>query len=549
MSASDKKKLRNAAKAEQLTERQLAEQKEAKKLKILTVCMVAAIALMVVFAIGIAVYNGVILPQKQEKEAAAIRETVALTVGDHEVGAVQYNCFYVDAVSNFYNEVGAYASLYGLDVSKPLNEQTYDEETTWADYFKTAAEDNAKSVYAIYDEAKANGFELTEDDAKYIDSQLSYMTLYAVQYGYPDVDSYLAAMYGPGANQETVREYFELCYTAQMYQDQVAGALEYTDADIRAKDEKDPDAFTFFSYNSYFVSANKFLEGGSKNEEGNIVYTDEEKAASIAAAEAAAKALVSPEINTVEKLDAAIKAMPINAEATAAASQAYTDNSVAYIASPIADWVTDEARQAGDMTCLPSVTTDADGKETITGYYVVYFQERNENQMFLQNVRHILCAFEGGTTDENGNKTYSDTEKAAAKEAADALFAEWQAGDATEDSFAALANEKSDDGDGTTGGLYEDIYPGQMVPEFEDWCFDASRKAGDTGIVETTYGYHIMYYVGAAEQTYRDFMIVNTLTNEDVQAWHDALVADVTVTAGNHDYVPVDMILKPASSY
>ena len=35
-----------------------------------------------------------------------------------------------------------------------------------------------------------------------------------------------------------------------------------------------------------------------------------------------------------------------------------------------------------------------------------------------------------------------------------------------------------------------------MTTEFNDWCFDPSRQPGDTGIVETDYGYHIMYYVG-----------------------------------------------------
>ena len=34
-----------------------------------------------------------------------------------------------------------------------------------------------------------------------------------------------------------------------------------------------------------------------------------------------------------------------------------------------------------------------------------------------------------------------------------------------------------------------------MVEEFNDWCFDAARKPGDTGIVETPYGYHVMYFV------------------------------------------------------
>ena len=156
---------------------------------------------------------------------------------------------------------------------------------------------------------------------------------------------------------------------------------------------------------------------------------------------------------------------------------------------------------------------DEDGNEVTTtnGYYVVYFTSSNDNTFPLSNVRHILVSFEGGTTDDNGNTTYSDEEKAAAKTAAEDLLAQWESGEATEDSFAALANEHSDDGDGTTGGLYENVYPGQMVTNFNDWCFDSSRKAGDTGIVETEYGYHVMYYVGDSDYTYRDYLIENEL--------------------------------------
>lgn len=112
------------------------------------------------------------------------------------------------------------------------------------------------------------------------------------------------------------------------------------------------------------------------------------------------------------------------------------------------------------------------------------------------NARHILITPKGGTTDENGTTTYSDEEWAACEAEAQAILDEYLAGDKTEDSFAALAAEKTEDpGSQTTGGLYENIYEGQMVEPFENWCFDESRKTGDTGLVQTSYGYHVMYYV------------------------------------------------------
>ena len=111
------------------------------------------------------------------------------------------------------------------------------------------------------------------------------------------------------------------------------------------------------------------------------------------------------------------------------------------------------------------------------------------------DVRHILIMVEGGTTDEEGNTTYSDEEWETCRAEAQAILDEWLAGEATEDTFAALANEKSEDsGSNTVGGLYENVYVDQMVPEFNDWCFDEARAYGDYALVRTDYGYHVMFF-------------------------------------------------------
>lgn len=116
----------------------------------------------------------------------------------------------------------------------------------------------------------------------------------------------------------------------------------------------------------------------------------------------------------------------------------------------------------------------------------------------LVDVRHILVQVKGGTADESGNTVYSDEEWAACEAEAQAILDQWLAGEKTEESFAALANEKSEDpGSNTNGGLYEDVYQGQMVEPFETWCFDESRQYEDYGLVRTSYGYHVMFYVGS----------------------------------------------------
>ena len=117
----------------------------------------------------------------------------------------------------------------------------------------------------------------------------------------------------------------------------------------------------------------------------------------------------------------------------------------------------------------------------------------------MVNVRHILIVPE----EKNDDGTYTDAAWTAAEQKAQSLLDEWKAGEHTEDSFAFLAAENSaDTGSASNGGLYEEVYPGQMVDAFDAWCFDAARQPGDTGIVKTEYGYHVMYFSSVCEHPY-----------------------------------------------
>ena len=112
------------------------------------------------------------------------------------------------------------------------------------------------------------------------------------------------------------------------------------------------------------------------------------------------------------------------------------------------------------------------------------------------DVRHILVMPKGGETGEDGSTTYSEEEWETARISAQALLDEWLAGNATEETFGELAILNTDDsGSAENGGLYTYVSEGEMVPEFNDWCFDADRKTGDYGVVKTDYGYHVMYFV------------------------------------------------------
>ena len=134
------------------------------------------------------------------------------------------------------------------------------------------------------------------------------------------------------------------------------------------------------------------------------------------------------------------------------------------------------------------------------------------------NVRHILIAPEQ-TTNEDGTTSISDEAWAAAEAEANKVYDTWKNGEATEESFAELAAEfTTDPGSKETGGLYEDVYPGQMVTEFNDWCFADGRKVGDHDMVKTSYGYHIMFFSGEGDHIHWRKTVKDTIANERLMA-------------------------------
>ena len=549
MSASSKKKLRNEQNAAKMTERQLAEQKEARKLKFMTMGFTAALALILVVAIAFSVVQFISNSGIREKN------TVAATIGGTELSNAQFNYYYVDAVYEFANQYGAYAAMFGLDLSKPLDEQVVNEETgaTWADDFVSSALANAKATYALANEAKANGFELTEDQIASIDNAIAQMEISAMMQGFASGEDYIKAYYGHGASLESFREYSELNTLAQYYYSHYATELTYDDAALRAAEAGKEAEFSNYTYNYYYLNTSKFLQGGTTAEDGTVTYSEEEKAAAVKAAEEAAKALAEAEIASVEDFDAAIAALTINVGAeTAPKSTFCEDYTYGNLTAAAKDWITDPKRVAGDITFVENATTttNEDGTEnkTINGYYIVYFVSANDNKFPLANVRHILVT-EGGTYDANtGNTTYTDEELAAAKEKAEKILELYNTGSKGEEAFKALAMEhNTDPGSKENGGLYEDVYPGQMVEAFNDWCFAEGRKAGDTGVVVTPYGAHVMFYVSDSETIYRDMLIENTLRSTDTQTWYTALVEATEATEVNTKYLSRDLVLAASN--
>ncbi len=552
MSASSKKKLRKEAVAAALTEKQRKEQAEAKKLKTITVSF---IAIMLVIALTAA---AVLTVRTVNNSGVIDRNTIAAVTGEHELNSIQMNYYFTDHIRTLYQQwktdygdsVSMYMSMMGLNFDVPLNEQksAINPDKTWAEYFLEGALEKAKTDYALYDKAMADPeFKLSEEEKTALDSNAQMIEIYAMYGGYSSADKYLQALYGYGADVESYNKYSEITTVASSYYNAYSDSLSYNDAAIREHEKDKYNNYSSFSYAIYAVNSSDYLTGGTEGEDGNKTYNDDEKAAALKKAEDIANQLKLA--GDLDALDKAISQLEINKEKENVVSSKNDVVKYTNLPADFQEWLADAERKDGDITVIPNETTstDADGKETktVNGYYVLCFMERNDNLRPLANVRHLLVEFEGGTTDSNGNKTYSDTEKATAKAEAERLLQEWKDGAATEESFIESVKKNSDDSSAEDGGLFEDIHPeSSYVPSFLAWSLDTDRKAGDTGVIVSDYGYHVMYYSSDDELTYRDHMITEDLRAADVEKWYSAIIEPATITAGKTNRLNLDLIIN-----
>ena len=87
------------------------------------------------------------------------RGATAATIDGKNYNVEEVGYFYHSSYNQWYQQMGAYASYFGLDVNSPLSAQMYDEAAgvTWADYFADEGTKYMAWVLKAYDEAVANG--------------------------------------------------------------------------------------------------------------------------------------------------------------------------------------------------------------------------------------------------------------------------------------------------------------------------------------------------------------------------------------------------------
>ncbi len=495
--------------------------KKVKTQRIIKKAIAITLAVVLGFFAVFGVLNFFDVPQK------AIKVTFESADGQttYKISAGEFNYYYFTTWLSFYQNAlqyeqymgqGAGLAYTGFDYSKAPSDQAFTaemattfgltledignpENPTWADAITYSAINTYISSRYGAEMAKKNNITLTDEEKATIESSVNELKTTANQNDF-SLNRWLRTQYGQGVTEKVVRAAMEDNYLSTAYykflNDNVVAGV--TEDEILKEYEANKDNYDLVDVRMYtFKTTFEESEHADLSEEEHDAAHEEafaktkekadkflEKATDEEAFINAAKGEILAEDN---------KSTTDPDETTLFEEQSYA--TFTSYTEELAKWVYDDARQVGDKTVIDN------GSGT---YYVVMMKALpyQDNNYASVDVRHLLVQFPEGEEGADGSTLpVTDKQKAETKAEAQKILDEFLANEPTEEKFAALATEKTDDpGSKETGGLYEDITAEtSFVEPFKKWSMDGSRKPGDVDIVETTHGYHIMYFVESNE--------------------------------------------------
>lgn len=156
------------------------------------------------------------------------------------------------------------------------------------------------------------------------------------------------------------------------------------------------------------------------------------------------------------------------------------------------------------------------------------------------DIRHLLLIPEESGQETvaiaaDGTVTCGEELWAACEQKAQGMLKDWlKTNKGTEATFADLANKNSmDQGSALNGGAYRQIRKGQLMDELDAWCFDSSRQPGDTTVIRSNYGIHILYFSGSTDVAYAEaeHAVKEKLESALIEAAWEAYPAEIDYNA------------------
>lgn len=470
-------------------------------LKFIPLAIFLAAVIAVVATLGVRYYT---VPNGKEGKYMNPASVVA-TVDGQKISIGMYDYYYASIVS-YYEQYASYG-YYSLDTTKDYSKQyTTDDDgnkISWQKFFETEALKEVEQITTYYSKALEEGVTLTSAQKKTIDKQISTLKDSASQNDV-SLDQYIKANFGTYCSEDTIRIMLEQYYLSANYKGKFKCETKVTDNDVDKyyNDHKnDYKKIEFY----YIASPYDATDDDTKNESiktaEKIMAKMKDKKSVIALVPEVYSSYIDSQVKSSMEQDSTLTEKKAREEAV----KSYESNVVTTVSgsdSPFDDkmntWLFSDDTKVGSKKYYIDESAGYI-------YIVLKTSKASVEEDETYTVRHILVAPESGSNSSSSTseKTeYTDEQWAAAKKKADSILAKFNKTDKSEYEFAKLAEQYSTDSASTSsgsndsfGGLYESVTLGQMVPDFEKWSIDDSRKYGDTGIVKSDYGYHIMFFI------------------------------------------------------
>ncbi len=464
----------------------------------------------------------------------------------YKISAGEYNYYYFMTWAGFYQQSaqyeqymgkGAGLTYTGFDMSKAPADQEFTAETaemygitmeeignpknpTWADALKYTTINSIISTKYGAAMARENNITLDEADKSQIDTSIKDAKDTATQNDF-SLNRWLRMQYGKGVTEKVIRLAMEEELLSRAYFESVNEKItaSITDSDITAEYNKNKDEYDLVDIRIYsFKTTFKESEHKDMSEEEHDKLHEAEYAKTKKLADeflasvtdeasfiaAAKKAILTADNKSTKDAD---KETLIEKTTKAALTQTSEE---------LAKWVYDDTRKVGDVTVIDG----GDGSYHVVMIKALPFKDVSHASA---DVRHILVKFPDAEKDKDGKALpITDAQKAKSKAEAQKILDEFLK-NPTEENFIELTKKHTDDidkdGKPNSDGLYKEVADnGKYVQAFTDWSVNAIRKTGDVEIVETEFGYHIMYFVKSNGSAKWQSDVKTKLVNEQYTA-------------------------------
>lgn len=431
--------------------------------------------------------------------------SVVAQIGETKVTAGMFN-YYYSSIVKYYEQYAAYGYC-DLNTSEDFNNQntTNDEgeKVTWAKFFVDEVFEEIERTAAVYDKACDAGITMTAAQQETVDSQIDSMKTAASEAG-QSLNQYIESLYGEYCTEDTIRLMLEQYYVSSNYSGYINSQEQPSDEETERYYSEHENEFKQISF-SYLALTYDTTSDDSKKESVKQANSYMEKITDrdsiIKMIPTAYAEYIKSDVQQIMSSDSSIT----EKEAVKQATENYkstADYQTTVADTPFDDettkWLFDDNTKIGEKKCYIN-------EEAGYIYVVLKTEKASADETETYSVRHILIMPENDNGDEETSETpkYTDEQWAAAEKKANDILDQYNKGDKNEYSFALLAEANSADVASTSasgtanafGGLCAATKLGAMVPEFEEWSVNKSRKYGDTGIVKSKYGYHIMFFV------------------------------------------------------